>query len=280
ILNDFIEVAPAHNYSMLIGSHGMGWVPIGTNVYTRSASIKNIKDKHENSDKPITRYFGSSNDKDYMIDIQTLAEGISAVGIKMKYIVYDACYMSNIETVYDLKDVTEYFIASTSEIMGEGMPYNKIGINLLYNDYENIVNNFYSYYSTYSTPCGTIGVTDCSEVENTVTLMKEINSLYPSGLSSTADIQVLDGFNSPVFYDFGNYIDSLCTDETLRAQFDEQLEKLVPYKAATETYYYNNYDGNGQKQINAFSGITVSDPTTNSSVVSAKTQTNWYKATH
>lgn len=280
ILNDVKTVAPANAYSLLIGSHGMGWVPSGIDVATRSSSAKYVRRAATDSGRQLTRFFGHSDDADYQTDIQTLAEGISAAGIKMKYILFDDCYMSNIETAYDLKDVSEYLIASTCEVMIEGMPYKVVGAYLLYNDYENVVNGYYSYYSTYSTPCGTIGVTDCSEVDNTVALMEEINTLYPSGLSSTADIQVLDGFTSPVFFDFGNYVDSLCTDETLRAQFDEQIEKLVPYKAATETFYSMFLSGNGRKQINAFSGITVSDPTTNASVVSAKTQTNWYKATH
>lgn len=60
--------------------------------------------------------------------------------------------------------------------------------------------------------------------------------------------------------------------------FNTQLNKLVPYKANTETYY-SVYTGE-QHPINTFSGITISDLSENRSIANVKTQTNWYKDTH
>ena len=31
--------------------------------------------------------------------------------MKMQYILFDACYMGNVETAYELKDVTNYLIS-------------------------------------------------------------------------------------------------------------------------------------------------------------------------
>ena len=83
-----------------------------------------------------TRFFGHSSDSRYQTDVSTLTEGINGANIKMEYILFDDCYMSNIETAYELKNVTKYLIASTSEIMSYGMPYSKIVIALLNNNYE------------------------------------------------------------------------------------------------------------------------------------------------
>ena len=58
----------------------------------------------------------------------------------MEYILFDDCYMSTVEVAYDLKNVTSHLIASTSEIMAYGMPYDKIGQYLIENiDYKRFV---------------------------------------------------------------------------------------------------------------------------------------------
>lgn len=93
----------------------------------------------------MTRLFGGRESK-YQTDITTLAEGISSAGLKMEYILFDDCYMSTVEVAYDLKNVTSHLIASTSEIMAYGMPYDKIGQYLIGNiDYEKICDGFYSF---------------------------------------------------------------------------------------------------------------------------------------
>ncbi len=272
ILEDIMTESPTNNYSMIIGCHGMGWIPKSTSGVSSYNAAKRLKGVHQ------TRYFGHSSSSTYQTDITTLAEGIKATGVKMQYILFDDCYMSNIETAYDLREVTDYLIASTCEIMIEGMPYATIGKSLLNHDYKGVCDGFYAFYSTFSPPCGTIGVTDCSETENMAYLMKSINTQYPDGLANTDGIQILDGYSPAIFYDFGDYVSHLCEDETLLSAFNQQLDKLVPYKSNTDTYY-SEFTGR-QKEITSFSGLTISDPSSNSMVTTAKTQTNWYYATH
>ncbi len=209
--------------------------------------------------------------------------GIRAAGIRMEYILFDDCYMSNIETAYDLREVTDFLIASTSEIMAVGMPYNIIGQDLLSHDYEGVCDGFLSFYSSYSDPYGTIGVTDCRETEQMAQVMKNINDAYPETDKSTDGVQSLDGYSPSVFFDLESYVTGFCKSTTLLEAFNEELSRLVPYKACTGAYY-SAYT-NSAYSINDFSGITVSDPTVNmSSAFScpavAKEQTNWYKATH
>lgn len=273
VINNAIKIAPAKTYALAIGSHGMGWLPVGSDISTRARMSAMM-----NPNVYLTRYFGHSSDSNYQTDISTLADGIKKTGLKMEYIMFDGCYMSNIETAYELKDVTDHLIASTCEIMIEGMPYSKIGIDMLENDFESICKGFYSFYSTYSMPYGTIGVTDCREVERMADIMREINTAYPLGVESVDDIQDLDGFSTTVFFDFGDYVSHLCKDEYLLNTFNEQLDKLVPYKANTETYYSDFTKE--QTPIKTFSGLTISDPTKNTSVVGDVSGTAWYNATH
>lgn len=280
ILNDVKQIAPAKAYAMTIGAHGMGWLPSDN-----ATSIKVQTKSNAQKQKRLTRYFGDPDEAAYQTDITTLAKAISNAGITMKYILFDDCYMSNIEVAYDLKDVTEHIIASTSEVMMAGFPYNDIGKALLTNDYEAICNGFYNFYINYTYngdpyPYGTIGVTDCSEVDALAEIMKQINATYPEGLTNVKyrELQVLDRYTPAIFYDLGSYIDNLCDDEDLKATFNAQLEKVVPYKAHTEKYF--TYLKNYEPTINEFSGITISDPSKNSKAATAKLNTAWYKATH
>lgn len=282
IINDVIAEAPAASYAMTIGCHGMGWLPAGTSIMTRAAVAT-----YCDGNRPLTRYFGHGSDSRYQTDITTLAEGIKNAGVKMEYILFDDCYMANIETAYDLKDVTNYLIASTCEIMIYGMPYDEIGAELLNNDYRGIVDDFYDFYSTYHTPngeyapYGTISVTDCREIETTAQLMRQINTAYPEGVETTDGLQPLDGLKNTIFFDLGDYVEKLCKDETLAAAFWQQLDRLVPYKRNTE-YFYSIYkrEDKGTTKINAFSGLTISDPSINSTVNGLIEQTNWHAATH
>ena len=173
ILNDVKTLAPANRYAMTIGCHGMGWIPVPT------AQVRSIgQKKHwEYEGVLLTRYFGGLS-PEYQTNTTTLAEGIANAGIKMEYILFDDCYMASVEVAYDLKEVTDYLIASPCEIMAYGMPYAEIGPHLLGKvDYESICDAFYEFYKNYEEmPCGTIGVTVCSEFENLAATMKEINN--------------------------------------------------------------------------------------------------------
>lgn len=273
VLGDAMACSPSDTYALAIGCHGMGWIPAGTSVETRAA-----RDAAAAGQVHQTRYFGHSSDVTYQTDITSLAEGISRTGVKMKYVLFDDCYMSNIETAYDMRGAADYLIASTCEIMIEGMPYAEIGIDLLVNDLQGAVQGFYDFYSAFSVPCGTIAVTDCSQVEAMAQLMRDINTAYPGGIDGTDGIQDLDGYTPTIFFDYGDYVTHLCRDESLLAAFNEQLDRLVPYKACTPTYY-SSITGR-QTAIDTFSGLTISDPTENPAVTAAKATTAWYKATH
>lgn len=271
ILDDVQDYTPAKRYGMIIGCHGLGWIPV-SNVKARSSfSIGKRHWEYENV--PMTRLFGGLSPK-YQTDLTTLAKGISDVGLKMEYILFDDCYMSGVEVAYDLKEVTEHLIASTSEVMAYGMPYAEIGQYLIGEvNYKEICDRFYAFYLNYSTmPCGTLAVTDCSEMDNLAAIISQ--STFDTLLIGS--LQRLDGYSPVIFFDCGDYVSKLCSDQELLAQFKEQLEQTVPFKRNTEYYYSMS---RGRVRIETFSGITISDPST-SPEAAGKKETAWYAATH
>lgn len=273
VLRDVKSVSPAKRYAMIIGCHGMGWLPVSQ---TKARGIA-PKFHWDYEGVPMTRYFGGTS-PEYQTNTTTLAKSIFNAGMKMEYILFDDCYMSSIEVAYDLKDVTDYLIACPTEIMAYGFPYHTLGKYLIGEvDYASICEGFYNFYSNYEDPHGTIGVTNCREVENLASIMKEINRQFTFDPHLVNDIQRMDGYTPILFFDYGDYVAHLCKDSSLLEEFNQQLRLTVPYKAHTEMYYSQM---RGKIKINAYSGITVSDPSTNSWASSAKEETGWYRATH
>lgn len=287
IISEMQLMAPAKSYAMTVGCHGMGWIPAegSSSAKRRAKSADDFRFHWQwtTADGIATRFFGGTSSA-YQTDISTLASAIAATGTRMEFILFDDCYMSSIEAAYDLRNVADYLVACPTEVMAAGMPYSSMGRYLLGTpDYAKVCDAFYSFYSVYdisgqSYHYGTIGVTKLSELEKLASIEKRINSLYSFDTSLTDDVQRMDGYRPTIFFDYGDYVSKLCPDSVLLAEFNEQLEKAVPYKAHTEKYFTAFYGGQAVS-INAYSGITTSAPSVNSEAADWG-ETNWYKATH
>ena len=286
IFNDVKSFASANRYSMIMSGHGMGWLPV---VKSKASRGEYEKYHWEYEGVPLTRFIGGKT-PDVQTEITTLAKGIKNAGIKMDYILFDACYMSTIETAYDLKDVANYIVACPTEIMDYGFPYAKIGKFLIGDiNFQGVIEGFYDFYLDYKIndkpyPYGTIAVTVTAELDNLATVMKEINQTFSFDMEKLNEVQRMDGYSPVIFFDMGDYVSKLCTDVDLLAKFNYRLEQAVPLSMSrhTESYYSTSI---GAVYINAYSGVTISDPSINSSpyfnvVVTSKIETAWYKATH
>ena len=288
ILKRVKQEAPAKNYSLIVGCHGMGWIPGKPSIrLTRSVASPIERDIETDLVGPPTRWFGGG---DYQTDISTLAKGIEDSGIgKFQYILFDDCNMTGVEVAYELRDATHYIVGCPTEIMAYGMPY-----KLLWNElskvnpnYRNICNTFINFYSNYTYngspyPYGTISVIDCSQVEGMVNIMKEINASSSLATVVESNIQSMDGYIPSIFYDMGDYVRKLAQNEPLLlAKFNRQLNQLVPEKGHTDDYYTAlRTDGINVIPIQTYSGITISDPSTNSKVTSSLSRNRYYQATH
>lgn len=282
------QEAPAKHYSMIVGCHGMGWIP--GKPSTRRARLVASPfglDREAGMAGPPTRWLGGDA---YQTDISAFDKGIKDSGIgKFQYILFDDCNMTGIEVAYELRNATHHIIGSPTEIMAYGMPY-----KLLWNelskvnpDYHSICTNFINFYSNYKYedtpyPYGTISVIDCSQVEGMVNIMKEINASSSLATVVESDIQSMDGYIPSIFYDMGDYVRKLAQNEPLLlAKFNRQLNQLVPEKGHTDDYYTAlRTDGINVIPIQTYSGITISDPSTNSKVTSSLSRNRYYQATH
>ena len=308
ILNEVKTQASALNYALIVGVHGCGWTYASDwSKYPDYArpSVTRPSDSALNGysaagysatgissfsgiqfgpdpNAPLTRFFGSVSLAENAMDISTLAEGIRESGLKMQYILFDACYMSNIETAYELKDVTNYMIASGSEIMAAGLPYRSMWsyLNSSTPNYSSIVSTSVNFYKNSSAPFCNLAAIDCRQVEKLAGVMKDINAENQLQASVNLDsIQHLDGFRPNLFYDLETYVDSLHPSGYLLDQFKSQLKLTIKASDHTDEAYTCIYSSDSFK-IKNYCGITISDPSQHSVAIKGREKTGWWKATH
>lgn len=303
VLNTVKTNAEALNYALIIGGHGCGWTFADNWLDYPNYAKPHFEDWNSNHSQyeitaegysgiqfgndpnlPITRFFGSVSKKDNSIDVTTLAEGIRQSGIKMQYILFDACYMGNVETAYELKEVTNYLISSSSEILAMGIPYRTLwsSLNSVTPNYSSIVSSTISFYKNNNMPWINMAAIDCRQMDGLASIMKEINSKYKLDSTVPLDsIQPLDGFTPNLMYDLKVYIDSLCPTGYLKEQFSNQLKKTIKAEAHTEQVV-SSLSGsvNRYYDIKSYCGLSISDPSLHEVAIRGREKTGWWKATH
>ena len=279
IIAEAAKAAPTNSYAMVFAGHGTGWIP----RVLADSSVSTLALGYDAwipaEGAEVTRHFGESNVK---LDISEIAESIEYSGIELDYILFDACFMSNIEAVYDLRNSAKYIIASPCEIMGKGFPYHRTLPHLFGESY-NLRSAAESYYLFYrdeynsSARCGSVALYDCAEVEALAEATKLV--MQSANLDiDTSTLQTYEGQAVHHFYDFGEWVRSVATDPEALKAFDEQLNRTVIAKFTLPTFYsaygsYGTYDINEE----VYSGVTTSAPS-EAYPVEWK-ESNWYKAT-
>lgn len=306
ILNEVRQRAEALNYSLIIGAHGCGWTYADdwTNYPSRAKGSLDsgtaespVKEESkptnmtpttfsfgDNPNLPLTRFFGSVNLDGYKMDVTTLSEGIRQSGMKMQYILFDACYMGNAEVAYELKDVTNYLIASSSEIMARGIPYRTIwrSLNTSTPSYSSIVNSVVNFYKNSNSPYCNLAAIDCRQMDALAAVMKKINNTCTLALSVPLDsIQPLDGFRPALSYDLKVYVDSLHPNAILKDEFTNQLGKTVKIAAHTDKAITSLFVSRGETfDVKSYCGLSISDPSQHPVAIKSREKTSWWRATH
>ncbi len=287
VVADFKSIAEDCEYNLVISGHGTGWIP-KSNGALKSMSTSGVANFYDNSIweqdytnlESVTRFMGSSNDG--FFDITELRESLEATDTDFGYIIFDECFMSSIELLYELKDVCDYIVASPCEIMGNGFSYEDT-IPLLFENNGTSFNlqgaceAYYDYYANYSFPSGCIAMTVTSELENLAKITKEINQ---NGMATVdcADLQAYERLVDPVFVDFKQYMESASMADLLTIEFQKQFDLAFPEECRLHTERFfanigpsvsssNNYDAY-YTTIEYYSGVTTSEP-------SSKYQEDW-----
>lgn len=312
LFSEVMTLAPASRYGMVVGCHGLAWVPVQgqRSARKRLGSQERIDEednlyKEEKIDKegddlmhfevqgPVTTRFIGGTYPETQIETTDLADAMADAGLHTEYILFDACYMSSVEVAYELKDVTHYLIASPTEVISYGFPYITMGKHLLGTpNYKGIVDSFISFYSSFNLPYGTVAVTDCTQLDALAAIAQQINAAATeptngasegklntarSGKNVPNGVQIMDGYSPTLFYDLGHLMSLKDAGTVLTAAFAEQLDKTVPYKGHTGQYFTALKDE--PVDIKHYSGLNTSQGSLNH-MADRFSETAWYKATN
>ena len=104
---------PAKDYGLVLGGHSTGWLIDQEPSSTRAFGV-------DNGDG----YAYSSKNRRW-INVPTIARVLECVP-HLKFIFADCCNFMCLETMYELRNVTDYIIGSPAEIPAEGAPYDQM----------------------------------------------------------------------------------------------------------------------------------------------------------
>lgn len=297
-IKEMIDLAPSASYGLVMGGHSRGWTLIDSPDFYSIIADQGIgrpqirRYWERDPEALVTRFFGEGypffssyqEGASNFFDITDIASALSSTGVKFEYAIYDACFMANIESLYDLRNNSKYAIASVSEVLGNGFPYDKIIPHLMKSggtshDLEAVCYEFNNYYRINAGYSGSVSLVDCAEMEALAAATKRVNT----GITNEVDndnLQYYDGLRPHLFFDFGQYMNALCADDATRTAFQQQLDKTVICKYTLNAFYTGLKPNRGTHLIDteAYSGLTTSQPSEMYRTEYATTA--WYKATH
>ena len=288
VISYMAEQAPARRYGLILGGHGLGWVPDGTSVNAiRFSAFQDFWSPMPNA-LP-SRWMGDSGKR---AEIPQLAAAFGNTGLHFDYLLFDACFMSSIEALYDLRGCADHIIASPCEVMAAGFNYTDILPHLLADagtsyDLPGVCSEYHDYYmNRATTKSGCIALTVTGELEPLAAIVKEIETKYPGQTYDRASLQTYEGLDEHVFYDLQGYIEAICDEkDPLLDKFRAQMGKTFPTESRLHTPSFYSVYGlgdapNGMHTIEdgKYSGVTTSAPCER--FAPEWGQTAWYRATH
>ena len=244
VINRMKEVAPADSYGLIMSSHGGGWVPADLyDVYLLGESSR----ANEPNAKPL---FYGQDDSDCM-EIPDLVDALKHT--RFKYIIFDACMMANVESLYDMRNMADYIIASPTEILGAGFPYENF-LPLLFERTDHKLKEVCeAYMEYYRDTSGTIALIDCSKMD---ALAEAMRGVYAEAKSvDVSQVQAYDNFLYHLYFDLGDYVKQVATGDTLE-RFNAALRDVVVYSGYTDTFFTVTGEDDAYVPIEEYSGLS------------------------
>ncbi len=283
---DAAELAPARNYGLIIGCHGKAWIPASGGALPRSMLPPDAVWTTAPGAKT-TRSFG---DTGHELDIAELAAALEAQRFRFDYLIFDDCFMANIETLYDLRRAVDYIVASPCEVMAAGFPYDRVIPHLFdgSDPYDGLRNASWEFWNFYekdwnsidgNEQSGCISLAVTAELDALAVQMRRVAECGKQPFDIDA-LQYYKG-GTRLFYDLGHYIQLSCGDKGAVELFTAQLEKAFPIRYHTQQFYSAYYDKRypqGLHPVHDYWGVSVSEPS--ETYAAENRQTAWYRDTH
>jgi hypothetical protein len=215
VINDAITLYPAETYGLILWSHGTGWLPEGVYEVLKQSVI--------------SRSFGKDGSSE-----MSIIELAKSLPVKFEYIIFDACLMGGIEVFYQLKDKADAIIASPTETLVAGFPYDKI-IPFLFTatlNYAEIAQSYMNYYKnqTGNIQSATVTVVDTKQLKPFADIMrKAIDDRITVIPPDRESVQKYAIQGQAVFYDLQDYLEQAIQSEDYIVELKQQIARMVIY---------------------------------------------------
>ncbi|MBP5210267.1 MAG: hypothetical protein J6Z27_00305 [Bacteroidales bacterium] len=238
---------PARSKGLIISSHGSAWMPEGYYSFPIDFSEARIQQfiSERALDEGIVKgaeeiiqgkSISSDNNNDREIDI---IEWAKAINEHYEFICMDACFMSSIEVAYEMRHTADYILASPTEILAYGYPYQAVFDNLIKGGETNL-KNFCSEMLDYHVQAGrtcTISLIKCSELEPLASYCKTLYAAHSAEKAAVSPylVQPFFRYSDDWFYDFGDYVEQFVTASEYQT-FCGYLNRVIIAKANTSRF--------------------------------------------
>ena len=277
---------PANEYGLVLGGHSTGWLIEQEPGDTRAFGV-------DNGDG----YTYSSRNRRW-INVPTMASVLERVS-HLKFIFADCCNFMCLETMYELRNVTDYIIGSPAEIPAEGAPYEQIMPALFEkNTFCSSIIDIYHRTQNGKVPLSVVKTSAMDQLASATRyaldiVQEKIGNGYADtqGLIhygySASSIQFHQEYN--LFYDAGDFFRSQLSESDYR-QWKQALDEAVVEKrfakewrtCMTWRYIYSDFEMTEEK-YHGVSMYVPQDPSTEYGTYYARNnedikQLKWYQS--
>lgn len=248
----------SESYGLVLWSHGTGWLPTSRLHYV-APNMNYARAVHPSSDTKAFAWENKSNKSYVCMELEGLVEALPT-GL-FDFIVFDACYMANVEVVYALRKKARYIISSCYEIVSFGFPYHIVTRDFLNGNLMKACREFYAYYNKMSgwEQMAGVSLVKTEGLDSLASCFKKIVAGKEELISDmdVSEIQCFDRFRNHVFYDLEDFAGKLGLTKDEFTEFKLQLEKCVPYRMSTPYIFPGEYDS---IKVNNYCGLSVYIP--------------------
>lgn len=246
VLEDIREAYPSASFGLILWSHASSWMPPGSS--------------------PSTLSFGEDGGE--QMDIKDLKKALPG---SYDYIVFDACSMASVEVLYELRNKTNYILASPTETIASGMPYHQVLPHFFEGSQglQKVAGKYVEYYKQQDGlfRSATISLIDTRQLAGLAAASKEVleNANFTHPDYNRENVQRLDFETRPATegYDFLDFFQKNLPSASLQP-LQQQLEETVLFKQHTDEFI-------GQP-IETFSGLSCYIPHAGDDLIN-----NYYK---
>ena len=230
---------------LVLWSHGSAWLPESVSLASqRATAVKSFG---------LDQTMANNENHNAEMDIRKLA--IILNNYHFDFILFDACFMASIEVFYELRNTTDYIIASPTEVLATGFPYKDILTDMLSAtvNYEKIAQKYVAFFQQKKgvLQSASVVTVKTAELPQFATLFKYYLNTISREITDQKWLQYSQD-EVDYLFDLGQVADYLQKEQTNK-KLTEQLGRLIT------NYHHTSYFF-GKIPLQKSSGISIYIP--------------------